>query len=391
MKKILLVTGFLMSYSILSVSAYAADLIVSANDAKFVRVEGRATYPENPLPDTLTVIDASKFPPRVAATVDVKHTIHGPPQAVAITPDGRLAFVSSPDEYSYKFNQQIKLDFIQVIDLEGSPPKIVNRIHLGSHPQGLSVSPDGKMLLAATVDGDVAVVSIESKEVSLADKLKVAKGKLSGISFTHDGKAALVAHRDEQGISVLEVKNGKVTPTGEWVSTGVTPYVVDVSSDGKWAVVSNVGLAAIEGRTGKIFGDVDTVTLIDVSRRPFRAVQHITVPSIPEGIAISPNGRWIAVQSMAGSSLPKDNPGRRDVGKIVLFEIRKEQAVQVSEAPSGEASQGIVFTADSQYVLFQMNVEKAIGVYRIENSKIIETGERIQLSGGPTSIRSRPR
>jgi dipeptidyl aminopeptidase/acylaminoacyl peptidase len=223
------------------------------------------------------------------------------------------------------------------------------------------------------------------------DKLKVAKGKLSGISFTHDGEAALVAHRDEQGISVLAVKNGKVTPTGEWISTGVTPYVVDVSSDGKWAVVSNVGLAAIEGRTGNIFGDVDTVTLIDVSRRPFRAVQHITVPSIPEGVTISPDGRWIAVLSMAGSNLPKDNPGRRDLGKVVLFEIRQGEAVKVSQAPGGVASQGIVFTADSQYVLVQMNVEKAIGVYRVDNGKIMDTGERIQLSGGPTSLRSKPR
>jgi DNA-binding beta-propeller fold protein YncE len=288
--------------------------------------------------------------------------------------------------------QQIKLDFIQVIDLEASPPEIIDRINLGSHPQGLSVSPDGKMLLAATVSGEVAVLSIQNKRVVLADKLKVAQGKLSGISFTHDGMAALVAHRDEQGISVLEVKNGTVKPTGEWVSTGVTPYVVDVSSDGKWAVVSNVGLAAIEGRTGKIFGDVDTVTLIDVSRRPFRAVQHITVPSIPEGAAISPDGRWIAVQSMAGSSLPIDNSGRRDVGKIVLFEIINGQAVQVSETPSGAAAQGIVFTADNRYLLAQMNVEKAIGVYRVDNNgKIVDTGERIQLSGGPTSLRSKPR
>jgi DNA-binding beta-propeller fold protein YncE len=169
-------------------------------------------------------------------------------------PDGRLVFVSSPDEYNYHLKQQIKLDFLQVIDLEASSPKLVNRINLGSHPQGPSVSPGGKMLLAATVDGEVAVLSIESKRVVLVDKLKVAKGKLSGISFTHDSKAALVALRDEQGISVLEVRNGKVTPAGEWISTCVTPYVVDVSSDGKWAVVSIVGLAAIEGRTVKIFG-----------------------------------------------------------------------------------------------------------------------------------------
>jgi hypothetical protein len=79
------------------------------------------------------------------------------------------------------------------------------------------------------------------------------------------------------------------------------------------------------------------------------------------------------------------------LGKIVLFEIKNEQAVKVSEAPSGEASQGVVFTADSQYLLVQMNVEKAIGVYRVDNGKIIDTGERIQLSGGPTSLRSKPR
>jgi DNA-binding beta-propeller fold protein YncE len=369
----------------------AADLIVSANDAKFVRVDGKGTYPENPPPDTLTVLDASSSPPKVVATVEVQHTIHGPPQAAAITPDGSLAFVSSPDEYDYQMKKQKKLDFIQVVDLKASPAKTIDRIHLGSHPQGLTVSPDGKMLLATTLDGEVAVLSIAGKKVSLVEKLKIAGGKLSGISFTHDGKAALVAHRDEQGISVLKVENGKVTPTGEWVSTGVTPYVIELASDGKWAVVSNVGLAAIEERTGEIFGDVDTVTLIDVSKRPFRAVQHLTVPSVPEGVALSPNGRWIAVQSMAGSSLPKDNPGRKEVGKVVLFEIKDGKAVKVSEALSGEASQGIVFTADNQYVLVQMNVEKALGVYQVKDGKIKDTGKRIKLTGGPTSIRSKPR
>lgn len=79
------------------------------------------------------------------------------------------------------------------------------------------------------------------------------------------------------------------------------------------------------------------------------------------------------------------------MGKIARFEIKNEQAVKVSEVPSGEASQGVVFTADSRYVLFQMNVEKAIGVYRVDNGKIIDTGERIQLSGGPTSLRSKHR
>jgi hypothetical protein len=47
--------------------------------------------------------------------------------------------------------------------------------------------------------------------------------------------------------------------------------------------------------------------------------------------------------------------------------------------------------ADSRYVLLQMNVEKAIGVYEIRNGKLTDAGERIDLPGGPTSIRSKPR
>jgi hypothetical protein len=79
--------------------AIPADLIVSANDAKYARVEGRDTYPSNAGPDTLTVIDASSNPPRVTATIPVQHSLAGPPQAVAITPNGRLAVVSAPNHY----------------------------------------------------------------------------------------------------------------------------------------------------------------------------------------------------------------------------------------------------------------------------------------------------
>ena len=64
--------------------------------------------------------------------------------------------------------------------------------------------------------------------------------------------------------------------TNERVSTGIGPYSIDVSGDGKWAVVGNAGLGGLAGRTSP--GDADLVTLIDVSKRPFRAAQHLTVP-----------------------------------------------------------------------------------------------------------------
>lgn len=75
----------------------ARDLIVSANDGKFLRVEGRATFPADAPPDSLTVVDASVRPVRVVATIEgIQHSLAGPPQAVAITPDGALAVVAAP-------------------------------------------------------------------------------------------------------------------------------------------------------------------------------------------------------------------------------------------------------------------------------------------------------
>jgi hypothetical protein len=190
---------------------------------------------------------------------------------------------------------------------------------------------------------------------------------------------------------VLNVDGGKVTTDRERVASGVAPYAIDISSDGRWAVVCNAGLAGLAGDIGKQFGDADTITLIDVSKRPFRAVQHVTVPSIPEAVALSPNGRWIAVQAMDGSNLPPDNPGRRARGRLVLFEIRNGQAIPSDDVPGGEAGQGLVFTADNRYVLAQFNVEKEIAVFEVSEGKLRDTKTRLPVSGGPSSIRSMPR
>jgi DNA-binding beta-propeller fold protein YncE len=367
-----------------------ADLIVSANDAKYVRVEGRDTYPLDAGPDTLTVIDASSNPPRVTATVPVQHSLAGPPQAVAITPNRRLAIVSAPNHYDRSELKVVPETFLQVVDLTATPPHVIEKIDVGAHPQGLAINRDGTLLLAATTGGTVAVLAIDGSTVRLKDQLKVADKRLSGVSFTHDGKAALVALRDEQGVVVLDVNDGTVSTARDRITTGIGPYSVDVSSDGKWAVVGNAGLASLVN-PGHLNADADSFTLIDVSHRPFRAVQHVTVPSVPEGVALSPDGRWIAVQTMDGSNLPTDNPARKSRGRVQLFEIRRGEAVKTADLPGGEAGQGIVFSADSRTVLVQFNVEKQIAVYAVNGGALRDTGVRIPIAGGPASLRSMPR
>jgi DNA-binding beta-propeller fold protein YncE len=366
--------------------AHAADIIVSAQDGKFVRVEGRATYPQPAPPDSLVVLDASQSPPIVKGVLEgIEQTVQGPPQAVAVTPDGRLAIVGAPSRYDYEAKKEILDNFLQIVDIDASPPRLLEKLDIGAHPNGLAINREGTLLLAAALDGTVKVLSIDGKTVKLANQIKVGEKRLSGISFTHDGKAAIVALRDENGAAVLSVEGNTVSLTKERISTGVNPYAVDVSSDGQWAVIGNTGIG------GRIVDDADVVTLIDVSKRPFRAVQQISVPATPEGVAISPDGRWIVVQSMAGTNLVASDPGRQKVGKLTLFEIKDGMATKVNEIPGGEAAQGVVFSQDGKQVLLQMDVERALGVYAIRDGRLVDTGARIALKAGPVSIRSMPR
>ena len=375
-----------------SPAALCADIIVSAQDGKFVRVDGRATFPEPAPSDSLVVIDASTFPPVIKGTVEgLEHTVQGPPQAVAVTPDGKLAIVAAPTRYDYAAKKEIFDNFVQVIDIEASPPKLIGKVDVGGHTNGLSINREGTLLLAAAHDGTVKVLGIDGKNVKLLDQVKVGEKRLSGISFTHDGKAAIVAQRDENGGAVLSIDGMSVKLTTEKISTGVTPYAVDVASDGKWAVIGNTGVTGMLGLVGRTVGDADVVTLVDVSKRPFRAVQQISVPSTPEGVAISPDGRWIAVSCMAGSNLTTDNVGRNKIGKLLLFEIKDGWATKANEIAGAEAAQGVVFSQDSKQVLLQMDVERAIGVFAVRDGKLVDTGERLKLAAGPVSIRSMPR
>jgi len=365
--------------------AGAADIIVSAQDGKFVRVEGRATYPEPAPPDSLVVLDASRFPPVVKGTLEgLAHTVQGPPQAVAVSPDGKLAVVAAPTRYDYAAKKELLDNYLQIVDLETAPPRLIGKVDVGAHPNGLSINRDGTLLLAAAHDGTVKVLAIEGKNLKPIDSVKIGEKRMSGIAFTHDGKAAIVALRDENGAAVLSVDGTKVALTKERISTGVNPYAIDVSSDGQWAVIGNTGV-------GRTVDDADVVTLVDVSKRPFRAVQQISVPATPEGVAISPDGRWIVVSSMAGSNLLATDPGRNKVGKVVLYAIRDGAATKVNELPGGEAAQGVVFTQDSKNVIVQFDVERALALYTVQDGKLVDTGERIKLAAGPVSIRSMPR
>ena len=60
--------------------------------------------------------------PTLKAVVEgIEHTISGPPQAVAITPDGKLAVIGAPSRYDYDAKKESFGTYLQLVDLEARP------------------------------------------------------------------------------------------------------------------------------------------------------------------------------------------------------------------------------------------------------------------------------
>jgi DNA-binding beta-propeller fold protein YncE len=360
-------------------------LLLSGNDGKFPYVNGGYRVADPATPDTLTVFDVSVFPPRKLSEIEIQHTVTAPPMTIAITADEKLALVSAPNRVDPKDKTKVVTDnYMQIVDLEASPPRIIDRVDLGRHPLGVSVNRAGTLALAAHMDGNISVLAIQGKSVKFVETIKIGEPVSSPrqVAITPDGKWALAAKRGEDMVAVLAIDGTKVTYTKRDITVGNNPYGLEISNDGRFAAVANIGRGD---------GSSDSVTLIDLTRQPFRAVDHFAVGQTPEGIAISPDSQWIVVHNIHGSNKTSDSPFRTESGRVMLFAVKDGKSSKVGEAPTGgHNGQGVSFTPDGKYVVVQNYVEKELVFYRVSASGIDDTGLRVPVPGHPAGLRIAP-
>ena len=69
-------------------------------------------------------------------------------QSVQITPDGKLTIVNNIGG-----GQDGQVDTVGVIDLEASPPRVIDQVVVGDGPEGLAVSPAGGYAASLILNG----------------------------------------------------------------------------------------------------------------------------------------------------------------------------------------------------------------------------------------------
>jgi len=383
-------TGGVIVALISIANAAHAQLMIIGNDQK-PKIDNGNNVMQPPGHDTLSIVDIAKpADPRIVASIPMDNTIAGPPTNLAITPNGDLALVANSMKAVEKDGKwQTELDNrMFVVDLKANPPAVLTTLNLGKQPSGLAINTAGTMALVTNrADGTISVLSINGKEVTVADTVTVGAGgdQVSALAITPDGKTALVVKSAVDKVAVLNIDNGKVTyDKKNDLPANNYPYNVAVTPNGELALIANTG------NGGSSDGNADTVSVVDLETKPIRIIDHITVGDSPEGIAISPKGNLAVTVEARGSNKSKDTWYYHPGGAVTVLGIDGKHVTREGEATVGGLPEGAAFSADGIYLYVGNFMDSDLSVLRVTGAQVTDTGHRFKLPGQPASVRAGP-
>jgi DNA-binding beta-propeller fold protein YncE len=334
--------------------------------------------------DQVLIVDlASPEDPKIVASLPLKNSIVGPPVNLDIDPSGTVALVAdSIDDVKDGDNlKQAPDNKIYVIDMAANPPKLAATLTGGKQPSGLSFSPDGKMALVANRgDNTISVLSVNGTDVKITDTVAMPDS-VSQVVFTPDGKRALATRFPAHKLSILDIADGKVTyskidlPTGQW------PYNVVVSPDGK------IALTADNGGAGSSDGSVDTTSVVDLEANPPRIIDRVVVGDGPEGMAMSPKGDLAVAAILRGSNANKKAYFYNKNGSLSILKIDGKKVTKIQDVEVGGLPEAVLFTPDGKYILAGNFLTEDFSILKVEDGKVTDTGKRFKVPGHPASAR----
>ncbi len=360
-----------------------AQIAVSSNDNKAVLVDGVNTVPAAPRPDTVSIINLNVSPPTVIAELAVPGGWSAPPQSVAVAPDESIALVASSARVDpANPSRTVFNDQLTVIDLKASPPVVLATLRTGRRAAGVSINPAGTLALVANrAEGTVSVFTIAGKTVTPAGTVDLgdATAEPSLPAFTPDGKTVLVTLNAGNRVAVLSVTGSVVEYTKRDIVANHKPYGLEIAPRGDVAIVANIG----NGPTG----GVDTLTVIDLTAQPPRVVGGVFAGIVPEGIALSPDGRFLAASVQNGTNVARSAPWFHESGLVKVYRLDGQVLTLAAEAPAGRWCQGLAWSRASDTLLVQCAADNEINVYGFNGRQLVRR-PGIKVGGSPTGIRT---
>ena len=174
--------------------------------------------------------------------------------------DGSWMLTSTPDDRK-----------LYVPNLEGASVSIIDRIagstrviRLGGPMLGASVSPDGREAWLSNADSSViTILGVDSDSVLAA--FRSPRRRPVRLKFTPDGERVVISHDGSRDVTVMNARTRRVLHV---IQLDAPPKVLDVSSDGTRAVVSQP--------------DARKIAVLDIGRGAL--IAYVPVNGVPDGV-----------------------------------------------------------------------------------------------------------
>lgn len=207
-----------------------------------VTQDGRTVFVTGDGSSSMSVIDTASD--KVVKTVDVGKT----PNGIALTPDGKQLLVA--------INGEDRLAFLDA----------ASQTQLGSvsvaKPHTVAISPDGRIAyVTSQAPSSPALDVIDIPTETVIDSIKLDKIPRDG-EFKDDGKAFYFTEAGVNAVQVLDLATGKIAAQ---IPTGASPHFVKVFP---WA---KLGMVVVQGPGEVLFFDPATsqpVKTVAVGKQP---------------------------------------------------------------------------------------------------------------------------
>lgn len=183
---------------------------------------------------------------------------------------------------------------------------IEREIEVGSGPEYLETSPDGKFLYVANLWSPISIIDLAQnnevmKEIDSGDTPH-------GLSFTKDGSRLFIVNMKSNTLSVIDAKKQEIIKT---IPVGEKPEYVALAPDERFAYVTNL--------------DSDTISVVDT--KMLEVVNEITVGDGPHGIAFGADGDLVYVSNMNGNNVSVINTTSSEVVTTIPVGLEPHQIV----------------------------------------------------------------
>lgn len=116
-------------------------------------------------------------------------------------------------------------------------------------------------------------------------------------------------------------------------------------------------------------------------------IDQVVVGDGPEGLAVSPAGGYAAFLILNGTGgTPKSAFYRHDKSYVALLKIDGKTVRKVAEADVGGLAEGIAFSPDGRYLYVGNFVDGNIDILRVDSDTLTKVAN-LALPGHPASMR----